>query len=107
MNKIKEQFKIDRWQAALVEYMNRGKPSGIAATLSKHWIEVLHFGDIIKYYITETENIKHLIREERYLDKIKGGDDKQSNLYKFNIDVYTSIFKPATQFLEYKKMRGI
>lgn len=69
-----------------IEYMSRGKPSGITTTESKYWAIILEKTDTV--IIIATERLKKLCKT--YGRKVYGGDNNTSKLILLPLKVITA-----------------
>lgn len=76
---VKRDFRADRTGNVSVEYMSRGKLSGIAATEADWWATVLDGGVIV---LMPTARMKEITREwgKDRRRRVSGGDDQTSRL---------------------------
>lgn len=80
------------------EYECRGKPSGLAATASKYWTEILsEKGHANAVVIFDTEilmaNLERLAAEKKIRSDVKGGDDFASLGFLLPISMIGEVIK--------------
>lgn len=71
-----------------IEFHSWGKPSGIATTTAKYWIQKI----CEDHYIIKTDKLKTMIVDKKYFWIVRGKGDKGSNtqMYLFKKDVFIS-----------------
>lgn len=86
---VKEDFTCERTGNVGLEYSCRGKDSGISVSKSDYYCYKLHepSGEI-NFYLIETNMLKRLITDEKYHNKVNGGDLNSNSLsYLFRLSL--------------------
>jgi hypothetical protein len=67
-----------------IEYMCRGKLSGISLSTAKYWAIFAYTGNKYTLYKIPSKALKKLIDKKKYKKNICGGDDGVSKMYLFD-----------------------
>lgn len=83
--KIEVKSERDKWVNTgniAIEFMSRGKKSGILSTESDYWFHSLNIEDeIVMIFVFKTNVLREWIRARLHeLKEVKGGDDNTSKL---------------------------
>jgi hypothetical protein len=72
-----------------IEYLYKGQPSGINATIADFWgYFVLKPNKEFDLYVIPTFELKQLLKDnKKYIRDIKGGDNRNSNLYLISLSL--------------------
>lgn len=64
-----------------IEYLYKGKKSGISETSAYEWFQVFYFNGSWYVFRCKVSELKSFLKSNfRYLSKVKGGDNLNSNL---------------------------
>jgi hypothetical protein len=85
------EVKADRYAARtgmfVIEYMCRGRPSGISTSTADFWVYFIDGTN--KYMMIPTERLRADIAAKKYYRQLTGGDGGASHMYLLNMDDYT------------------
>jgi hypothetical protein len=73
---VKEDLMSSKTGNVAIEFMSRGKPSGVSTSKSGIWVYIIN--NVV--YFTTLSKLKNLIQENDYFKVVKGGDNKTSLL---------------------------
>lgn len=96
---VKEDFTCEHTGNVGLEFMCRGVPSGISASLATHYVYKVHCrGNKVRYFIIQTKILKNMIERRLYKRIVVGGDEDSSSMnYLFSLTTFsqfaTEIFK--------------
>lgn len=62
-----------------IEFEHNNRPSGIATTKADYWVH--YVVDTNRYFLIPIEVLRGLIAEGKWLNRVRGGDDRKSFLY--------------------------
>jgi hypothetical protein len=72
-----------------IEYECSKKDSGITTTTSKYYAYfIIKPNDNYDLYIIPTKDIKTFIKENKYIRIVNGGDNYNSKMYLFNVNIF-------------------
>lgn len=87
-SKIEVKTERDMWKCTgniAIEFMSRGKPSGIDTTEAEYWFHNLAIGeDIVMTLVFPTKILKNYIAKTMPM-QVKGGDNNTSRLHLLNL----------------------
>lgn len=93
-NKTYYEVKADRWTHKTgnicIEFRCNNKLSGISTTKSDYYAYFIVKGDKYDLIVCKTEDIRQLIRDKEYSRIHRGGDNKNSEFYLFNKNIFCS-----------------
>ena len=85
---VKEDDRCEDTGNIVIEYESRGRPSGIRTTQADVWVLRAHYEGKAHNLMYRTENLKQLIRDQKYWDKQQmRHTDSRNRLYFFKFDV--------------------
>lgn len=89
INDVKYESKADKYETGnlMIEYSSRGKDSGIRKTTSDFY--VYWFITNERYYLIPTKIINQMIKNKKYVKRIKGGDYNTSKMYMFREEKFS------------------
>ena len=97
---ISYECKADRWTHRTgnicIEFMCSNKPSGISTSKADYYAYFIVKGDKYELLICKTEDIRQLIKDKLYTRIHRGGDNKNSEFFLFNKNIFCSQIKCLT-----------
>jgi len=89
---IKEDFECHKTGNIAVEHHCRKKKSGIETTKSDFYVYKVHEKDDTHLYLMKTPDLKRIIKEEKYIADVYGGDPGSgTKMYLFRKEVIQEI----------------
>lgn len=81
-----------------IEYMYKGKSSGISVTEADWWVQALMIADKpVCYLVLPTDTLKHIARQYYELGNVcKGGDNNDSDMVLIPLDVLSRLQLPSS-----------